>query len=43
MASRDLIVGGGPGMNEADGDHALIMGLLEAFEVEGRFSLGSCD
>jgi hypothetical protein len=30
-------------MNKADGDHALITRLLEAFEAEGRFSLGSLD
>jgi hypothetical protein len=28
-------------MKEADGDHALITGLLEAFEAKGKFSLGS--
>jgi hypothetical protein len=30
-------------MNEAGGDHALITGLLEAFEAEGRFNLVSYD
>jgi hypothetical protein len=30
-------------MKEADGDHTLITGLVEAFEAEGKLSLGSCD
>jgi hypothetical protein len=30
-------------MKEADGDHALITRLLEAFEAERKFSLGSCN
>jgi hypothetical protein len=30
-------------MKESDSDHTLIIGLLEAFEDEGRCSLGSCD
>jgi hypothetical protein len=30
-------------MKEAAGDHALITGLLEAFEAKGRHGLGSCD
>jgi hypothetical protein len=30
-------------MKEADDDHALITGLLEAFEAKVRCILGSCD
>jgi hypothetical protein len=30
-------------MKEANGDYALITGLLEAFEAEGKLILGSCN
>jgi hypothetical protein len=30
-------------MKEADGDHTLIAGIVEAFEAKSKLSLGSCD
>jgi hypothetical protein len=35
LASRDLVIRGGPGMMVAEGIHALITGLLRTFEAKG--------